>query len=103
MAREEKKFEAGRMTKERLNKTSARLADPSYSTPALLFLLTPEADEINGCVLRNGGGKISRFTHPEDSMVVWRDYEKDGPWTVDQLRQLLPSTLFAGSKKAPHL
>ncbi len=77
--------------------------DPSYSTPALLFLLTPEADEISGCVLRNGGGKISRFNHPEETKVVWRDHEKDGPWTVDQLRQILPSTLFAGSKKAPHL
>jgi NAD(P)-dependent dehydrogenase (short-subunit alcohol dehydrogenase family) len=102
MARERKKFEAGGMTKERLNKTP-RHVDPSYSTPALLFLLTPEADEINGCVLRNGGGKISRFNHPEETMVVWRDYEKDGPWTVDQLRQILPATLFAGSKKARHL
>jgi NAD(P)-dependent dehydrogenase (short-subunit alcohol dehydrogenase family) len=102
MAREQKKFEAGGMTQERLNKTP-RDADPSYSTPALLFLLTPEADEINGCVLRNGGGKISRFNHPEETMVVWRDYEKDGPWTIDQLRQILPGTLFAGSKKAPHL
>jgi NAD(P)-dependent dehydrogenase (short-subunit alcohol dehydrogenase family) len=102
MAREKKKFEAGRMSQERLNKTP-RDVDPSYSTPALLFLLTPEADEINGCVLRNGGGKISRFTHPQETMVVWRDYEKEGPWTVDQLRQILPSTLFAGSKKAPHL
>ena len=102
MAREKKKFEAGGMTKERLNKTP-RDVDPSYSTPALLFLLTPEADEINGCVLRNGGGKISRFNHPEETMVVWRDYEKDGPWTVDQLRRILPDTLFAGSKKARHL
>jgi NAD(P)-dependent dehydrogenase (short-subunit alcohol dehydrogenase family) len=103
MERERKKFEAGLMSQERLNRTSARLTDPSYSTPTLLFLLSPEADEINGCVLRNGAGRISRFTHPEDSMVVWRDHEKDGPWTVDQLRQLLPGTLFAGSKKAPHL
>jgi NAD(P)-dependent dehydrogenase (short-subunit alcohol dehydrogenase family) len=102
MAREKKKFEAGRMSQERLNKTP-RDVDPSYSTPALLFLLTPEADEINGCVLRNGGGKISRFSHPQETKVVWRDYEKEGPWTVDQLRQILPSTLFAGSKKAPHL
>jgi NAD(P)-dependent dehydrogenase (short-subunit alcohol dehydrogenase family) len=102
MAREKKKFEAGRMSKDRLNKTP-RDVDPSYSTPALLFLLTPEADEISGCVLRNGGGKISRFSHPEETKVVWRDYEKEGPWTVDQLRQILPSTLFAGGKKAPHL
>ena len=102
MAREKKKFEAGRMSKERLNKTP-RDVDPSYSTPALLFLLTPEADEINGCVLRNGGGKISRFSHPQETAVVWRDHEKDGPWTVDQLRQILPGALFAGSKKAPHL
>src|SRR5579862_2709202 len=89
MAREKRKFEAGRMSKYRLNKTP-RDVDPSYSTPTLLFLLTPEADEINGCVLRNGGGKISRFNHPEETIVVWRDYQKDGPWTVDQLRQILP-------------
>jgi NAD(P)-dependent dehydrogenase (short-subunit alcohol dehydrogenase family) len=102
MARERKKFEAGRMSQERLNKTP-RDVDPSYSTPALLFLLTPEANEINGCVLRNGGGKISRFSRPEEVMAVWRDHEKEGPWTVDQLRKLLPGTLFAGNRKAPHL
>ncbi len=103
MARERKKAEAGMMSLERLNKTAARLADPAYSTPALLFLLTPEADEINGCVLRNGAGKISRFSHPEETSVLWRDHEKDGPWTVDELRKLLPGTLFGGGKKAPHL
>jgi NAD(P)-dependent dehydrogenase (short-subunit alcohol dehydrogenase family) len=100
--RETKKFEAGLVSQKRMNMT-ARDEDPSYSTPALLFLLTPEADEINGCVLRNGGGKISRFSHPEETMFVWRDHKKDGPWTVDQLRELLPSTLFASSKKASHL
>ena len=103
MERERQKFEAGLMSEERLNKTAARLADPSYSTPTLLFLVSPEADEINGCVLRNGAGRISRFAHPEDSMVLWRDHEKDGPWEVDELRRVLPGTLFAGSRKAPHL
>ncbi|WP_176593964.1 SDR family NAD(P)-dependent oxidoreductase [Sphingobium sp. EM0848] len=103
MAREQKKAEAGLMSGDRLNKTAGRLVDPAYSTPTLLFLLTPEADEINGCILRNGAGKISRFSHPEETSVLWRDHEKDGPWTVDELRKLLPNTLFANSKKAPHL
>ena len=102
MARERKKFEAGRMSQERFNKTPVH-PDPSYSTGLLLYLLTPEADEINGCVFRNGGGKVSRFTHPEDSMVLWRDYEKDGPWTVERLREVMPGTLLAGGRKAPHL
>jgi NAD(P)-dependent dehydrogenase (short-subunit alcohol dehydrogenase family) len=102
MEREMKKVQSGQMSMERYNKTPVR-PDPALSTPTLLFLLSPEADEVSGCVLRNGGGRVSRFTHPEETMVLWRDYEKDGPWTVDQLRQLLPSTLFAGSKKALHL
>ena len=102
LARELKKFEAGLMSQERFNKTPVR-PDPVYSTPALLFLLTPEANDINGCVIRAGGGKISRFTHPDEALVVWRDHEKEGPWTVDQLRRILPGTLFAGSRKAPHL
>jgi len=102
LARETKMFEEGLISKERFNRTPVR-PDPLYMTGGLLFLLTEEAAEINGCVIRAGGGKVSRFTHPDDSMVVWRDYEKDGPWTVDQLRQILPGTLFANSKKAPHL
>ena len=101
-AREQKMFDAGLISKERFNKTPVR-PDPKYMTGGLLFLLTEEANEINGCVIRSGGGKVSRFTHPDDSMVVWRDYEKDGPWTVEQLKQILPSTLFSGSMKAPHL
>ena len=102
LARKKKKFEAGQISPERYNKTAV-YPDASYSTGMLLFLLSPEADEINGCVVRSGGGKVSRFTHPEDSMVLWRDYEKDGPWTVDELRKILPTTMFANSKKAPHL
>jgi NAD(P)-dependent dehydrogenase (short-subunit alcohol dehydrogenase family) len=101
-AREKKMFEAGLMTKERYYKTPVR-PDPHYMTAGLLYLLTDDAAEINGCVIRSGAGKVSRFTHPDDSMVVWRDYEKDGPWTVEQLKKILPSTLFANSKKAPHL
>ena len=102
LARETKMFEAGLISAERFKRTPVR-PDPKYITGGLLFLLTEEADKINGCVIRAGGGKVSRFTHPEDSMVVWRDYEKDGPWTVDQLRQILPSTLFSAGTKAPHL
>ena len=100
--REKKMLEAGRITKERFNKTPVR-PDPHYMTAGMLYLLTDEAAEINGCVIRAGAGKVSRFTHPDDSMVVWRDFEKDGPWTVEQLKKILPSTLFATSKKAPHL
>ena len=100
--RERRMFEAGRITKERYNKTPVR-PDPHYLTAAMLYLLTDEAAEINGCVIRAGAGKVARFTHPDDSMVVWRDFEKDGPWTVEQLKKILPSTLFATSKKAPHL
>lgn len=102
LARETKMFQEGLISKERYYKTPVR-PDPVYMTAGLLFLLTEEAAEISGCIIRAGGGKVSRFTHPDDSMAVWRDYEKDGPWEVDQLRQILPSTLFASSKKAPHL
>ena len=102
LPRDKKMFEEGRITKERFNRTPVR-PDPSYMTPALLYLLTEEAAEINGIIIRAGGGKVSRFTHPEDSMVVWRDFETEGPWTVDLLKKIVPSTLFANSKKAPHL
>jgi NAD(P)-dependent dehydrogenase (short-subunit alcohol dehydrogenase family) len=101
-AREKEAFEAGLITKERYGKTPAR-PDPKYMAAGFLYLLTEEAAEINGCVIRVGGGKVSRFTHPEDSMVVWRDFETEGPWTVDLLKKIVPSTLFANSKKAPHL
>ena len=102
LARERKMFEEGKISAERFNRTPVR-PDPKYMTGGLLYLLTEEASEVNGCVIRAGGGKVSRFTHPEDSMVVWRDHEKDGPWTVDQLKQILPGTLFSTGSKAPHL
>lgn len=102
LGREQKMLDAGRITKERFNRTPLR-PDPHYMTPAMLYLLTDEAAEINGCVIRAGAGKVSRFSHPDESLVVWRDYEKDGPWTVEQLKKILPNTLFGTSKKAPHL
>ena len=50
--------------------------------------------EINGCVIRAGGGKVARFTYPDDMMVVpwYRGMrKKDGPWTVEQLKIFLLS------------
>ncbi|WP_420145555.1 SDR family NAD(P)-dependent oxidoreductase [Sphingobium sp.] len=102
LERKKKRYEKGQISPERYNKTPV-YPDASYSTGMLLFLLSPEADEINGCVVRSGGGKVSRFAHPDESVILLRDYEKDGPWTVEKLRELLPATMFAGSKKAPHL
>lgn len=102
MGRTYEKVRQGIVSKERVAMTT-RDEDPMDSTPLLLFLMTPEADEVNGLVLRNGGGKISRFSHPEESVFVWRDNKKDGPWTVDELRKLLPATLLSGSKKAAFL
>ncbi|MEX2245892.1 MAG: SDR family NAD(P)-dependent oxidoreductase [Dehalococcoidia bacterium] len=68
------------------------MSDPEYVAPMTAFLACDEAWNINGKVFYVAGGRIS-LAHEE---VPMRQIIKDGMWTVDELRQLVPSQLMYG-------
>jgi len=78
-------------------------AAPEYASPLVVYLASDEASHVNGLVFRAGSGKIGLYSHPVVVSSIHRDWRKDGPWTVDELRDILPGTLLAGETKAPFI
>ncbi|MBE0415630.1 MAG: SDR family NAD(P)-dependent oxidoreductase [Dehalococcoidia bacterium] len=65
---------------------------PEAVSPFVVFLCTDEAANINGCNFSVGGGDIRLFSEPQHI----RSIHKKGIWTVDELCELVPTTLAAG-------
>jgi len=68
------------------------MREPEYVAPMTVFLACDEAWNINGKVFYVAGGRIS-LAHEEQPM---RQIMKQGMWTVDELRELVPSQLMYG-------
>ncbi len=88
-------YEAGYITKERLDEL-LDLAGPETVAPIVLYLATDEAANINGRVFGCCGGRVTLYSEPEEVKGIYKDYKKDGPWTLDELIELIPRTLAVG-------
>jgi NAD(P)-dependent dehydrogenase (short-subunit alcohol dehydrogenase family) len=75
---------------------------PVFVPPLIVYLAAGEAPQVTGVVFRVGAGKIGLYSHPSEIRSIYRD-RKNGPWTLDQLRAVLPSTLLQGDPKAAHI
>lgn len=92
---------AGAMSERRLKSKEAR-ADAGLVAPIVVYLASDAADDVTGCVFRAGGGKIGVYSHPVETRTIFRD-ERTGPWSYDELVDLLPRTVLSGGTKAPHI
>ena len=68
------------------------MREPEYVAPMTVFLATDAAWNINGKVFYVAGGRIS-LAHEETAM---RQISKQGMWTIDELRELVPRDLMSG-------
>jgi NAD(P)-dependent dehydrogenase (short-subunit alcohol dehydrogenase family) len=68
------------------------MREPEYVAPMTVFLACDEAWNINGKIFYVAGGRIS-LAHEE---VAMRQISKQGMWTTDELRELVPSQLMYG-------
>ena len=93
---------AGLLSDRRSAQTEAR-TDPAMVAPMVVYLASDLAAQVTGLVFRAGGGKIGVFCHPLEVRTIFRNEQKDGAWTIDELRDLLPRTVLAGETKAPHI
>jgi len=75
-------------------RTSALLSmrDPEYVAPMVVFLCTDEAWNINGKIFAVSGGSVALLQEE----VPMRTVVKDGMWSVDELRELVPMRLMSG-------
>ncbi len=69
-----------------------RMSAPEDVAPIVVFLATDAAANINGCTFGASGGRISLYTDP----VPVKSIHKAGRWTLDELLNIMPTTLAAG-------
>jgi len=85
-------YEAGTMTKAQLEEF-LDLAGPEFFAALVVYLATDEAANINGRVLRCGGGVVALHAEPYELKGIYKDHKKYGPWTLDELTELIPKTI----------
>jgi NAD(P)-dependent dehydrogenase (short-subunit alcohol dehydrogenase family) len=89
-----KRYEAGLMTKERFEELT-NLPGPETVAPFIVYLCTDAAADINGQVFDVTGGNIAIYSEPVKKKSI---NKTKGPWTVDELIQLVPGVLLEGYK-----
>ena len=71
---------------------------PEQVAPMVAYLATDDAWNINGQIFAVSGGTVSLLYHP----TPYRTIFKDGTWTLDELKQIVPAQLMADvSNPAP--
>jgi NAD(P)-dependent dehydrogenase (short-subunit alcohol dehydrogenase family) len=70
-----------------------RMNEPEYVAPMVCYLASDIAWNVNGHIFAVGGGTVSILNHP----LAWRTVYKPGLWTLDELDEIVPRDLLAGT------
>lgn len=89
----QKRYEAGLISKEQLD-LMLNIPGPEFIPPIVLYLCTDEAGYINGKVFGCSGGLIAVYSDPEPIRSIQKDHQKDGPWKLEELMELVPKELM---------
>jgi 3-oxoacyl-[acyl-carrier protein] reductase len=67
----------------------------SHVAPIVAWLCSPAADGVTGEVFHAAGGLVGRWSAYEEPRSIYRgDHRAVGPWTLDELDQLVPGQLL---------
>jgi NAD(P)-dependent dehydrogenase (short-subunit alcohol dehydrogenase family) len=89
-----KRYETGRMTKERFEELT-NPPSPETVAPFIIYLCTEAAADINGQVFDVTGGNIALYSEPVKTNTITK---KEGLWTVKELIEQVPRVLLKGYK-----
>jgi NAD(P)-dependent dehydrogenase (short-subunit alcohol dehydrogenase family) len=78
---------------QRAAEEAASLRGPDMVAPMTIYLLLDEAWNINGRIFQVSGGHVGLL---QDMYPPFRNIYKHGKWTLDELRNLVPTQLMAG-------
>ena len=88
-----KRYEAGLITKKRLEEL-LNMPGPEYVPPMVVYLASDEASNVNGQAFRAEAKRVGIYSEPVIAKSLYRDYIKHGPFEVEELVELIPSTLL---------
>jgi NAD(P)-dependent dehydrogenase (short-subunit alcohol dehydrogenase family) len=66
---------------------------PEFVAPMVVYLASDYGGSINGAILGTVGGKISIYSPGEEHQCVYKDWKRDGPWTIDEMKRVIPMTI----------
>ncbi len=92
-----KLVEAGLMKAERFEQVADR-PGPEFVAPMVVYLASDYASKITGQIFRCGAGKIAVYSHPGEVKGIYKNFKKDGAWTTEELKDLVPGALMPGIK-----
>lgn len=72
---------------------AASMRGPEMVAPMTVYLLLDEAWNINGRIFQVAGGHVGLL---QDMYPPFKNIYKNGKWTLDELRQLVPAQLMNG-------
>ncbi|MGE0599007.1 MAG: SDR family NAD(P)-dependent oxidoreductase [Dehalococcoidia bacterium] len=72
---------------------AAAMRGPDMVAPMTIYLLLDEAWNINGRIFQVAGGQVGLL---QDMYPPHKNIFKNGKWTLDELRQLVPTQLMNG-------
>ncbi|MFQ5827114.1 MAG: SDR family NAD(P)-dependent oxidoreductase [Dehalococcoidia bacterium] len=87
-------LEQGLVTEEHYQRL-VNQAGPEFVPPIVVYLTSEYGAHVNGMVFHSDGGKISLFSASEEKRSIHKNHLRDGPWTLDELIELVPKTLLA--------
>lgn len=90
-----KRYEAGLITKDFLE-SLLNMPGPEHVAPFVCYLASDEAANINGQVFHVEAGRVSIYSEPVEVKTVYRNYQKEGMWTLEELIDIVPKTLLIG-------
>ncbi|MBI4287361.1 MAG: SDR family oxidoreductase [Chloroflexi bacterium] len=93
--RREELVKAGLMRGERFDQVQDRPA-PEFVAPMVVYLASDNAAKITGQIFRCGAGKVAVYSHPSEIKGIYKNFKRDGAWTQDELKDLVPGSLMAG-------
>lgn len=91
----EKRVKAGVTTQEEYERYQS-MPGPEFVAPIVAYLATEYAADVNGAILNCKGGDIGINSEPVEIHSLHKDYKKSGPWTIDELMNLVPQTILTG-------
>jgi 3-oxoacyl-[acyl-carrier protein] reductase len=93
-------YRAGMMSEAELH-FFLNLPGPECVAPFYVYLATDRAANINGRVFRCGDGVVALYAEPFELKGIYKDHKKDGPWTLEELTEIVPRSLTTGLGPIP--
>ncbi|MDP2954357.1 MAG: SDR family oxidoreductase, partial [Chloroflexota bacterium] len=90
-----KRLEAGIITRE-FYEGAISVPGPEYVPPFVLYLASDAAAPVNGQVFHVAADRVSIYSNPVETRALYKNYQRDGKFSLDELITMVPKTLLVG-------